>query len=314
MRHYVIRRFLLVIPTIIGLTVLVAALVRLLPGDVVDIIVSESGGQIDAKELRHQLGLDRSFPEYYFDWVSHVVRLDLGNSLRGGRPVTEELKDRVPVTLELGALALVVSLLLALPIGILSAIRQDRPIDYVARSLAIAALALPSFWIGTMAVVFIPRFFGKSLPIFYKDLWVDPWENLKQMWVPAVILGVAVSGYIMRLTRSQMLEVLRQDYIRTAWAKGLRERTVVTRHAVKNALIPVITLIGLQVPILVGGSVVLEAIFGLPGVGQLLLSALFSRDYPVVLGINLVVATFIVVTNLIVDVTYAFLDPRLRFG
>jgi peptide/nickel transport system permease protein len=203
---------------------------------------------------------------------------------------------------------------IALPIGIYSAIRQDQVGDYAARSFAIAALAVPSFWLATLAVIYWPRIFGDSLPITYHKLWEDPWANLQQMWVPAMILGFAVAGSIMRLTRAQMLEVMRQDYVRTAWSKGLRERSIVTRHALKNALIPVVTLIGLQVPVLVGGSVVLEQIFVLPGLGQFFIVALINRDYPVILGINLIIASIIVVTNLVVDVAYSMLDPRIRLA
>jgi peptide/nickel transport system permease protein len=313
-RQYAVRRFLLLVPTLFGVTLLVAALVRLLPGTVVDIIVAESGGQIDRAEVERRLGLDRSFPEFYADWVWGVVRGDFGQRFRGGGEVLDDLADRIPVTLELGIFAMLVALAIAVPVGVLAAVRQDSPVDYVARSFAVSAIALPTFWLGTLAVVFIPKLFGKSLPVFYHHFWDDPVENLKQMWVPAVILGAAISGSIMRLVRSQMLEVLRQDYIRTAWAKGLRERAVVMRHALRNALIPIVTIIGLQVPVLVGGSVVMESIFVLPGMGRLLMEALFMRDYPLVLGINLVVAAFIVVANLVVDLTYGYLDPRVRMA
>ncbi len=314
MRQYLLRRLLLVIPTIFGVTLLVAAIVRLLPGDVVGIIVSESGGAVQPEVIRHELGLDRSFPEFYVDWITGVFRGDFGETFRGKQPVLDEIADRIPVTLELGLFALLVSLIIALPVGVVSAIRQDTPLDYAARSFAIAALAQPTFWTATLMVVFIPRFFGKSLPVFYHHFWEDPWANIQQMWAPALILGTAISGSLMRLTRSQMLEVLRQDYIRTAWAKGLRERAVILRHAVKNAFIPIVTLIGLQVPILVGGSVVMESIFVLPGMGQLLMRALLQREYMMVLGINLIVAGFIVIVNLVVDITYGFLDPRVRLA
>lgn len=312
MRQYFVQRFLLLIPTLIGVTLLVAALVRLLPGDAVDVIVGESGGQVNATALRHQLGLDRSFPVFYGSWAWGILHLDFGKTIRGGLPVSDELKWRIPVTMELGSIALVISLLIALPIGTLSAVRQDKPVDYIGRSFAITAVAMPSFWWGTLAVVFIPVLFGRAVPTFFRQIWVDPVENLEQIWVPAIILGVGVSGSVMRLTRSMMLEVMRQDYIRTAWAKGLRERTVIVRHALKSALIPVVTLVGLQIPFLIGGSVVLETIFVLPGMGQLLLSSLFAREYPVVLAINLVVGLFVIASNLVIDAAVAFLDPRVR--
>jgi peptide/nickel transport system permease protein len=312
MRQYVVQRLLLLVPTLVGMSLIVAALVRMLPGDAVDVIVGESAGQVNATALRHQLGLDRSFPVYYGSWAWGILHLDFGKTIRGNQPVIDELKWRIPVTLELGTFALIISLLVALPIGTISAVRQDRPVDYLGRSFAITAVAMPSFWWATLAVVFIPVFFGSSVPTFFRQLWVDPVENLEQVWLPALILGVGVSGSVMRLMRSMMLEVMRQDYVRTAWAKGLRERTVITRHALRSALIPVVTLVGLQVPFLIGGSVVLETIFVLPGMGQLLLRSLFAREYPIVLAINLVVGIAVVTSNLAIDLAVALLDPRVR--
>jgi peptide/nickel transport system permease protein len=315
MRNYILRRLLLIIPTILGVTILVSLFMRLLPGDAVDALADSIGaGKED--EVRHELGLDKPWPEQYVDWLGNALQGDLGTSLRSsGRTVVDELQGRIPVTLELAVLAMLVSLIVALPIGIYSAIRQDRIGDYLARSFAIAALALPTFWVATLAVIYWPKIFGGStLPINYKDLWEDPVENLKMMAVPALILGFAIAGSVMRLTRAQMLEVLRQDYVRTAWSKGLRERQIVIRHALKNALIPVITLIGLQVPVLVGGSVVLESIFVLPGLGLLFITELQFRNYPVILGINLVIAFIVLFTNLIVDVAYSALDPRIRLA
>jgi peptide/nickel transport system permease protein len=313
-RQYIFRRVLLIIPTIIGVTILVSLSIRLLPGDAVDALADQVGAG-NEDEVRAELGLDKPWPEQYINWLGDAITGDLGTSFRsGGTTVLDELKVRLPVTIQLGIMALGISLVIALPIGIYSAIRQDQVGDYAARSFAIAALAVPSFWLATLAVIYWPRIFGDSLPITYHKLWEDPWANLQQMWVPAMILGFAVAGSIMRLTRAQMLEVMRQDYVRTAWSKGLRERSIVTRHALKNALIPVVTLIGLQVPVLVGGSVVLEQIFVLPGLGQFFIVALINRDYPVILGINLIIASIIVVTNLVVDVAYSMLDPRIRLA
>jgi peptide/nickel transport system permease protein len=316
MTQYIMRRLLLMIPTLLGVTVMISIVIRLLPGDAAQQIAAGQGaGGLSVETIRHELGLDRSWPRQYADWLTGALRGDLGYSLYGkNRTVNQELKERVPVTVELAIVALAVALLVAIPIGIYSAIRQDHLGDYVARSFAIAMLAVPTFWIATLVVVFAPRIFGNSLPIFYKQVWDDPVANLKQVWVPALILGFAISGAIMRLTRAQMLEVMRQDYVRTASAKGLRERVVISRHAFKNALIPVITLVGLQIPVLIGGSVVLEAIFVLPGIGSRLLTSLATRDYPVALGINLVVAVTIVVTNFVVDLAYAMLDPRIRLS
>jgi peptide/nickel transport system permease protein len=305
----------MVIPTLIGVTIFVFLLVRLLPGDVVQQISGESA-QLSGEqrqEVKKELGLDKPVFQQYFIWMSHVVRGDLGESLQTKVPVASELKNRLPVTFELGLLALAISLCVSLPIGVLAAVRQDSILDYVARSGAIAFLSIPSFWMGTLVMVLPNKWWGWAPPIQYKDLWEDPLQNLYMLIIPAAILGMLLSGTVMRMTRAQMLEVLRQDYVRTAWSKGLRERTVVARHAIRNAFIPVVTIVGLQVPILVGGTVILESIFSVPGVGRYLLFSIASLDYPVVQAINLIVAAVIVLTNLAVDVTYGFLDPRIRY-
>jgi peptide/nickel transport system permease protein len=250
----------------------------------------------------------------WIDWLGNVAQGDFGEHFRGGRSVTDELLDRVPVTLELAGISLVFALLIALPIGVVSAIRQDTVLDYFARSSAIFMLAVPSFFLGVMYIVVVGRHAGWLLPDpIYQKPWDDLGANLKQMIAPAIILAFAQAGAVMRLTRAQMLEVLRQDYVRTAWSKGLHERTVVIRHAVKNAFIPVLTLIGIQVNILISGSIVLEVIFGLPGLGNMLLQSLSTREYLAVQGVLLVVATLIVVSNFLVDITYSMLDPRIRF-
>jgi peptide/nickel transport system permease protein len=316
LRKYILRRLLLLVPTIIGVTILVFLMIRLMPADIVQQIAGE-GTQLteeERQEIREELGLDRPVLQQYFVWMSETVRGDLGTSLQTKVAVRTELKNRLPRTLELGLLALLLSLCVSLPIGVLAAIRQDTILDYIARSGAIAFLSIPSFWMGTMIMVLPSKWWGWAPPLQYKDLWVDPVQNLYMLIIPAAILGMLLSGTVMRMTRAQMLEVLRQDYVRTAWSKGLRERTVVTRHAIKNAFIPVVTIIGLQIPVLVGGTVILESIFGVPGMGRYLLSAISWRDYPVVQGIVLVLASAVVLTNLAVDLTYAYLDPRIRYG
>lgn len=319
MQTYILRRLLFVIPTIVGVTIVVSGIVRLLPGDAVDILVDQFQGTVEEKQtykadLRGQLGLDTSWPEQYGTWAWNALQGDFGTSLVGReRTVWEDLRARIPVTVELGVIAFVVGLIVALPIGVMSALKQDTATDYGGRSFAIALIALPSFWMATLVIaVIIPALGLPALPIRYHGLFDDPVENLKQMWVPGVILGVSLAGVIMRLMRSQMLEVLRQDYVRTARAKGLRERSVVSRHAVKNAVIPVITLIGVQIPILIGGTVVLESIFVLPGLGVRLLAALGARDIPIILAINLFIGTAVVLSNLFVDAAYFLLDPRIR--
>jgi peptide/nickel transport system permease protein len=316
MREYVLRRALFIAPTILGVSLLISGLLELLPGNVADIILSESGGfnsDLTKESIEEELGLDKNFIVRWGEWFGNVLQGDFGNYFRGGKPIGETLVRRAPVTLELALIAMVLSLMIALPIGVLSAIRQDSILDYVFRSSAIFMLAAPSFWLGVMFLIFAGRWAGWLLPpVEYHDFWEDPIENLKQVWAPATILAFALAGSVMRLTRGQMLEVLRQDYVRTAWAKGLHERTVVVRHATKNAFIPIITLIGVQVPILVSGSIVLEQIFILPGLGLMLLDALLQREYLAVLAVNLLVAAIIVAANFVVDVMYSYFDPRIR--
>ena len=238
----------------------------------------------------------------------------LGQSLWGANfSVEEKIIGRLPVTIQLGVMAIVIGLVIALPVGIYSAIRQDTAADYAGRSVAIIGLATPNFWLGTMVMLYPAIWWGWSPPIEMIPFTEDPLGNIGMFLIPSLILGTASAAATMRMTRTMMLEVLRQDYIRTAWAKGLRERVVVLRHSVKNALIPVVTLIGLQLPILIGGSVIMENIFSLPGLGRLLLTALDTRDYPMVSGVNLVFATAVVLFNLLIDLLYTWLDPRVRY-
>jgi peptide/nickel transport system permease protein len=251
--------------------------------------------------------------EQYLHWAGAALQGNLGRSLWNSTPVAEDLAARLPVTVELSVLALIVAVIVALPIGVYSAIRQDTAGDYVARSFSILMLAIPSFWLGTLVMVFPSIWWGWSPEIDYVPLTRDPLKNLSQMILPAVILGTSLSAVTMRFTRTMMLEVLRQDYIRTAWAKGLGERLVVTRHALRNALIPVVTLIGLQAPLLIGGAVIIEQIFVIPGMGLLLLEAVGQRDYPIITGVFLVVGLCVMLINLLVDLSYGILDPRVRY-
>ena len=313
MHVYLARRLLLVIPTLIGVSIIVFLLVRLLPGDAVTMLLQEYAYARDADEMRARLGLDRPIYVQYFEWLGGVVRGDLGTSLRSKGSVSEELVARMPVTAELGVLAMIFGLVIAIPIGVISAVRQDTWSDYVGRSTAIGMLAIPAFWLGTLVITLPSVWWGWTPPLRYTRLLDDPLKNLGHVIIPAIILGLALSGSLMRLTRAQMLEVLRQDFVRTASAKGLAEHAVVTRHALKNAFIPVLTLLGLQVSILVGGTVVLESVFVLPGMGRYLLEAVQYRDYPVIQGLNLIFATVIVLANLIVDLLYGWLDPRVRY-
>jgi peptide/nickel transport system permease protein len=242
-----------------------------------------------------------------------VAQGDLGESLWTKRPMLEELSRRLPISAELGAMAISFALCLALPIGVLSAIRQDTLKDYVARSLAILGLSIPGFWKATLIIVFASIWFGWAPPLQFTPFTQSPWQHISQFLLPAILLAIASSAGTMRLTRALMLEVLRQDYIRTAWSKGMRERRVVTKHALKNAVIPVVTIIGIEIGQVASGTVIFETIFGLPGMGRFFVDAINQRDYPVVQGVILLLASIIVLVNLLVDMTYAYLDPRIRY-
>ena len=318
MRAYIIRRLLLVIPTLFILSILVFLAVRFIPGDVIDVMVAKmdlaGGGSIDREALERMLGLDVPVYVQYGRWMGDILRHGtLGDSLMGAWSVEEKILRRLPVTLELGVMSIVIGLVIALPVGIYSAIRQDTAVDYAGRSIAILGLATPNFWLALMVMIYPSIWWGWSPPMRLITFSEDPLGNLGMFLIPSLILGTYLAATTMRMTRTMMLEVLRQDYIRTAWSKGLKERVVVVRHAVKNAFIPIVTTIGLQVPILVGGSVIIENIFNLPGLGRLLLDALNDRDYPVVSGINLFFGTAVIGINLLIDLLYAFLDPRVRY-
>ena len=317
MRAYIIRRLLLIIPTLFILSIIVFLAVRLIPGDIIDVMVRRMewvGGDFDREALEHMLGLDVPVHVQYGRWIGGIfLHGTLGKSILGDWLVEERIIGRMPVTLELGVLAIVIGLVIALPVGIYSAIRQDTAADYAGRSIAIIGLATPNFWLGIMVMIFPAIWWGWAPPMKLIPFTEDPLGNLGMFIIPSVILGTAMAASTMRMTRTMMLEVLRQDYIRTAWSKGLKERIVIMRHAIKNALIPVVSLIGLQLPILVGGSVIMENIFALPGIGRLFLNALEQRDYPVVSGINLVFASVVLLNNLFIDMIYPYLDPRVRY-
>ncbi len=316
MQRYIVTRVLLTIPTLLIAAFIIFAIMRLLPGDTLEARMTEYVN-VNNKEnlaaLRKDLGLDKPFHEQFITYIGALARGDLGRSLNDGRPVTSYLAPRVPVTLELTVLAAFVSLMIAIPIGILSAIRQDSFLDYILRSAAIIGLSVPNFWLGVMAVLIPALVFGWLPPVEYTLPTENFGQHISQFLIPAFILGLFFSASLMRMTRSMMLEVLRQDYVRTAWAKGLRERVVVVRHATRNALIPVVTILGQEVAFLIGGSIVMEAIFGLPGIGLLLLDSISFRDYPLVQSIVVLMAFAIVIVNLLIDLSYAYLDPRIRY-
>ena len=318
------------IPTLFIVSLIVFFMVRLIPGTIVDAMVAEQMrggvgvmGEADRVAIEHALGLDVPVLTQYGRWVgvlrgtdgsfSGIFQGDLGTSLWKGIPVTEEIAVRWPVTLELGFLALIVAQLIALPIGIFSALRQDTWGDYIGRSFAILCIAVPGFWLATLVITFPAIWWDYMPPIEYIPFFEDPITNLKMFIVPAIILGMVLSGSTMRFIRTMMLEVLRQDYIRTAWAKGLKERVIIIRHALKNALIPVITLTGLFLSVMIGGTVIIEKIFCLPGMGRLMVDAISQRDYTVVSGILVFYGLSMMLVNLLVDITYAFLDPRIHY-
>ena len=320
-RGYVMRRLALSVVTIAVASFLVFTLMRLTPGTVVDAMIAQYRGmnpeQIDVDRARadieRSLGLDRPFLAQYGSWIAGIVlRGDLGESLWRRTPVLREIAARWPVTAQLGLLAFIISQIIALPIGIYSAVRQDTFGDFIGRSFAILAIAVPGFWVGTLVIVYPSIWWGYAPPFRYVGFFEDPIGNLQILLIPAVVLGMGMAGGAMRIARTMMLEVLRQDYIRTSWAKGLKERVIVVRHALKNALIPVVTSIGPQLLLMVGGSVIIEQIFNLPGMGRLTLQAIETRDYTVVSGVLLIFAAAIVLVNLLIDLSYGFLDPRVR--
>lgn len=313
MQTYLLRRLLLAVPTFVGVTLVVFFMLRLIPGDTVDQMAA--GGAVTAQgkaTIRHALGLDRPWYVQYGSWMGGLARGSLGHSLLSGRAISQDLEERLPVSLEIDLLAVLVGLGLALPIGIVAALRQDTWIDYFGRSAAIAVLAIPGFWLATLLVV-VPSFVWHVAPALqYRTFLQDPIANLETVALPVLVLGIGLSGLTLRLCRTQMLEVLHEDYVRTAWAKGLPARTVIVRHALRNALLPVITLVGLQIPFLLAGTVVVEQIFNLPGMGSYILLAISQRDYPIVQAVDVVIGLIVILSNLIVDLAYGVLDPRLR--
>tara|TARA_B100001245_G_scaffold236286_1_gene226609 strand:- start:15 stop:965 length:951 start_codon:yes stop_codon:yes gene_type:complete len=315
MLHYIARRFALALLVLLMVSIGVFSIVRMLPGDAVILSLDEFSSLTPEAlaEARKELGIDRPFINQYGTWIWGVARGDLGESLVTQRSVTSELTSRVILTLHLAVMAMIVGLIIAIPIGILSAVRQDTAADYGGRLFAIMGLSLPDFWMAVVVITFLTIVFQWFPPRGFEPIWIDPWKNIQQLGLPALIIGSRFSAVVMRMTRSSLLEVLREDYIRTAWSKGLGERTVIVRHAMKNALIPVVTVIGQQFSLLIGGTVIVEFVFLLPGVGSLTLDAVFLRDYTMIQGAVLFFATVMVFMNLLVDISYAWFDPRIRY-
>ncbi len=313
LKRYVLTRVLVAIPSLLIASLIVFTLPRLIPGDVVQLMLEEKAYAKDIQELRAKLGLDRPIHVQYVEWAGRVIIGDLGESLWTRRPVVEELGRRLPVTLTLGGFAIVFAVVIAVPVGVVSAVRQDTLKDYAARSAAILGLSVPGFWLATLVIVLPAIWWGWRPATGFTEFAATPGGFFGQFLLPAAILGIASSATIMRLIRGMLLEVLRQDYVRTAWAKGLREGVVVMKHSLKNALIPVMTVLGIQIAQVIGGTVIIETIFGFPGMGRFLFEAILQRDYPVIQGVNLIVVVGVVGANLAVDALYATLDPRIRY-
>jgi len=315
MAQYLAKRFLASVLVLFIISIVVFVAVRAIPGDVCKIVLNTPDvDEAQCNAIRSELGLDEPIVTQYLKYMGGLFKGDWGTQLISRRDVWTEMKDRIPVTLELTLLATTFAILIALPVGTISAIKQDSPIDYVLRILSIGWLSIPNFWLATMLIVFPAKWWGYSPPVGYVDIWEDPMKNLEQLYLPAFSLGLAISASLARVTRSAMLEVFRQDYIRTARSKGLREYVIVVRHALKNSMIPVVTLFGLQVGVLFGGTVVLESIFSLPGLGLLTFQAVVVKDYPQVQGLVLFFAVVLVMINLLVDLSYAYFDPRIRYS
>lgn len=325
MQKYLVQRLLLTIPTMILTTLIIFAGLRVaLPTSVVELILNEYGRNDSelAKHLEEELGLSSSIPSQYASWTGiawfwgddpGILQGNLGESLHSGRPVIDELKRRLPVSFELGLWAMVTSVLISVPLGVWAALRQDQWPDYGLRSFAIGLAAVPNFWIAVLVITFGSIWFGWAPPLGFAYFHEDPLKHIGIMIVPAVIIALTPSGSLLRLVRTQMLEVLRQDYVRTARAKGLSQRTVLYRHALRNALIPVVTVIGTSLPALISGTVVFEQIFVLPGMGRYLVESINNLDYPVIQGLTLLFSVLLLYSVLLVDLSYAFLDPRIRF-
>jgi peptide/nickel transport system permease protein len=315
MHRYVLRRLAFTIPVLLLTSVIVFGLLHTIPGDVIVAKLADQGTvkKEDIELMRHQYGLDKSLPEQYVIWLGRIVRGDLGNSIYTEEAIGTSLKRSFPVTLELAVWAMLIAIVIGVPVGTVSAVFRNTPGDYLGRVVAILGLSAPDFWVATMAITLLAIQFHWIPPVHYHRLWDDPVANLKQFVLPALVIGYRLSASIMRMTRSTLLEVLREDYVRTARAKGLREQAIIYRHALKNAFLPVVTIMGGQVAFLLGGAVIIEQIFVLPGMGRLAIQGLTFRDYPLVQTLVMVFATIVLLANLAVDVSYAWLDPRIRY-
>jgi peptide/nickel transport system permease protein len=317
MRRYIATRLLLMVPTLLGVAILIFILMRVVPGDIVELKYAGVGAYVSQETLdkeRALLGLDKPLWQQFLDWIWGIVRLDFGTSMWTGRPITQEIAIRLQLSVQLALMATAVAVLLAIPLGTLAALKQDTWVDYAVRVFSIAGLAMPSFWLGILIILGLLIFFRWLPPMFYTPIWVNPVENLSQLIWPALAVGYRYSAVATRMTRSAVLEVLREDYVRTARAKGLWEKLVITRHAMKNAMLPVLTVIGLEFAFLIGGLVVTEQVFNLNGIGMLFVEAIARRDYTMTQSLILLTAFVFIFVNFFVDILYAWLDPRIRYN
>ena len=317
MRQYAIKRIGLFIPTVLLVTIIVFVVMRLIPGDPALAILSADDAvytQEELAQLRAELGTDRPVAIQYFEWIGGILQGDFGTSYWWGGPVMERLGQRIPVTIELAFLGILLAVVCAVPLGVISAIKPDSPLDYASRVFTLVGISIPTFFSGILLTLVLIRAFGWLPPLGYEDIWEEPWTNIKQLVLPALALGFYDMAFIARVTRSSMMEILREDYMRTARAKGLREVIVLSRHGLKNAVLPVLTISGWQFGRLFGGTVIIEKIFLIPGVGQLLIDSIYQRDFPTIQAVIVIVALSIVVVNLLVDLLYGWLDPRIRYA
>ena len=314
MAKYVLKRLVAMVPVLLLVSVVIFSLLHLTPGDPVVVMLGEEATPESRESLRRELGLDRPLPIQYGVWLGRVLQGDLGRSIRTHQPVSEAILQRLPVTLELSLLAMAVSLAIALPAGIVAAVRRNSNADLLSTVFSLLGVSMPNFLLAVLLIYFLSLQLRWLPPIGYVNPLDDLGANLKAMIMPAITLGTALAAVVARLTRSTLLEVLNQDYVRTAWAKGLREGVIIRRHAMKNSLIPVVTVVGLQLGNLLGSAIVTETIFALPGVGRLVIDSIFQRDFPLVQGVVLYLALIFLAINLLVDLLYAYLDPRIRYG
>lgn len=317
MLRYTIRRFLMMIPTLFGVAVLVFVLLRAMPGDIVELRMLMDGGQVSPEALateRARLGLDKPLLYQFYDWITGIMVGDFGTSMWTGRPVIDEIGSRLPLSLQVAIMATVLAVAISIPLGTIAALYNNTWIDHVIRTFAIAGLAIPSFWLGMLIILGLLFTFNWIPPLTYTPIWEDPLRNLSQLIWPALAVGYRYSAVTTRMTRSTLLEVLQEDYIRTARAKGVYERLVLSRHAIRNALLPVVTVIGLEFAFLIGGLVVTEQVFNLNGIGKLFVETVTRADYTMVQALVMLVATFFILVNFLVDLLYAVLDPRIRYS